>query len=58
MSSKLAFILPSFLNVKNSYPGPHLLRGSLGPHVRRTVRILVKRLNSLFPNSLSFWDSW
>ena len=33
--------------------GLNLLRGSLGPQVRGSVRIMVKWLNSPFPDSLS-----
>ena len=37
--------------LKISRVGPYLLR-SLGPHVRANFRIMVKCLNSSFPNSL------
>ena len=34
----------------------HLLRGSLDPHMRKSIRIMVKWLNSSFPNSLNYWN--
>ena len=37
--------------------GPRLLRRSLGPHVRGSVKIMVKLLNSQLLSSLNFWDN-
>ena len=50
------FYLP-FKKLKIPRVGPHSLRRSLSPHVKGSVRILVKWLNSPYPNSLSFWDN-
>jgi hypothetical protein len=36
----------------------HLLKGSLNPHVRGSVKVKVKQLNLHFLIILSFWDNW
>ena len=36
------YILTHPLKCKNIYVVPHLLRESLGPHMKRSVRIMVK----------------
>jgi len=48
--------LPFQLNI--SRVGPHLLKGSPSPHVRGSVKVLIKWLNLLLPISLSFWNKW
>ena len=40
--------------LKISHVRPHLLKGSLYPHMRRNFRIMIKLLNSQFPNNLIF----
>ena len=53
----LALLYLPFKMLKIPHVGPHLLKGSLGPQMRESVRIMVKWLNSLFPNNLSMWDN-
>jgi hypothetical protein len=58
MSSNIDSViyLPFQLNIQRV--GHHLSKGSLNPHVRMSVKVLIKWLNLHLLISLSFWDKW
>jgi hypothetical protein len=56
LSSNLDSIIYLSFQLNISRVGPYLLKGSLSPHVRESVKVLIKLLNLHLPISLNFWD--
>ena len=54
-SLTLLYLLFKMLN--SHLFGSHLLRESLGPQVRGSIKLMIKLLNLSFPTSLNFWDN-
>jgi hypothetical protein len=57
-SSNFDFFIYFSFQLNISRIGHHLLKRTLSPHVRGSVKVLIKWLNLPLPLSLNFWDNW